>query len=116
LNASFKAANLLLDRGIVLRRVDKAGEGLQPGDFVVPSATAGVLTDVARMTGVSFAALKAGGLEGTHELKRLRAGMYQRYWGGNIDEGWTRFLLERFSFPYATLMDAEIKKGDLNGK
>ncbi len=42
--------------------------------------------------------------------------MYQRYWGGNIDEGWTRLLLEQFGFPYTTLMDAEIKKGKLNEK
>jgi hypothetical protein len=39
--------------------------------------------------------------------------MYQRYWGGNMDEGWTRFLLEQFDFPYTTVMDEEIKKGDL---
>lgn len=42
--------------------------------------------------------------------------MYQRYSGGNIDEGWTRWLIEDFKFPYATVMDAEIKKGDLNAK
>ncbi len=42
--------------------------------------------------------------------------MYQRYWGGNMDEGWTRLLLEQFGFPYTTLMDAEIKKGGLNDK
>jgi hypothetical protein len=40
--------------------------------------------------------------------------MYQRYYGGNMDEGWTRWLLEDFSFPYTTLMDAEIRAGNLN--
>lgn len=39
--------------------------------------------------------------------------MYQRYYGGNMDEGWTRLLLEKFSFPYTSLMSEEIKKGDL---
>ncbi|MGH9657198.1 MAG: peptidase M14 family protein, partial [Bryobacteraceae bacterium] len=39
-----------------------------------------------------------------------------RYRGGNMDEGWTRLLLEQFSFPYTTIMDAEIKKGDLGEK
>jgi hypothetical protein len=33
-----------------------------------------------------------------------------------MDEGWTRFLLEMFAFPYTSLMDAEIKKGNLNAK
>jgi hypothetical protein len=49
-------------------------------------------------------------------MKRLRVGMYQRYGGGNMDEGWTRFVLEQFSFPYTSVMDAEIKKGNLNDK
>jgi len=33
-----------------------------------------------------------------------------------MDEGWTRFLLEKFAFPYTSLKDAEIKKGNLNEK
>ena len=40
--------------------------------------------------------------------------MYQRYWGGNMDEGWTRLVLEQYGFPYQTLRDAEIKAGNLN--
>ena len=31
-----------------------------------------------------------------------------------MDEGWTRLMLEMFSFPYDTLMDARITQGDLN--
>ena len=40
--------------------------------------------------------------------------MYQRYGGGNMDEGWSRLMFEQFNIPVKTLMDAEIKKGDLN--
>jgi len=46
-------------------------------------------------------------------VKMLRVGMYQRYWGGNADEGWTRFLLEQYRFRYKTLMDKDIKRGRL---
>jgi hypothetical protein len=49
-------------------------------------------------------------------VKKPRIGMYQRYYGGNMDEGWTRFLLEMFAFPYTSLMDAEIKKGNLKAR
>jgi hypothetical protein len=42
--------------------------------------------------------------------------MYDRYYGGNMDQGWTSFLLETFGFPYATLKDAEIKAGGLEAK
>jgi hypothetical protein len=34
--------------------------------------------------------------------------MYKRYFGGNMDEGWTRWLLEQFEFPYKTLTDDDI--------
>jgi hypothetical protein len=49
-------------------------------------------------------------------MKRQRVGMYQRYGGGNMDEGWTRFVLEQFSFPYTSVFDPEIKAGNLNAK
>jgi hypothetical protein len=114
LNESFKAANLLLDKGVVIRRIDKEADGLRPGDFVVASGPEAVLADVARQTGVDLAPLRTEVKQVSHEVKRLRIGMYQRYMGGNMDEGWTRFLLEQFSFPYRSLMDAEIKKGGLN--
>jgi hypothetical protein len=116
LNDSFKALNLLFDKGVAVRRIDKADQGLRPGDFVVAPGTETVLSDVASQTGVDFSALKADVKQGSHEVKRLRVGMYQRYGGGNMDEGWTRLVLEQFSFPYTSLMDAEIKKGNLNDK
>ena len=116
LNASFKAVNLLLAKGIAVRRADKTASGLRPGDFILSSGKEAVLKDVAEQTGVDFKALKSKMKKGTHEVKRLRLGMYKRYWGGNMDEGWTRFLLEQFAFPYTSIKDAEIKKGNLIGK
>lgn len=114
LNDSFRAVNMLLDKGVMVRRVDRAAEGLDAGDFVVGAGAD--LASVARQTGVSFTALRQPAGQGTHEVKRLRIGMYQRYWGGNADEGWTRLVLEQFGFSYVTLMDAEIQKGNLNDK
>ncbi|MFB0564425.1 MAG: hypothetical protein ACETWK_01945 [Candidatus Aminicenantaceae bacterium] len=108
--------NLLLDKGIAVRRVDKAVSGLSPGDFIVFSGKEAFLKDVAEQTGVDFKSLKSEMKKDTHKVKRQRIGMYQRYWGGNMDEGWTRFLLEKFSFPYTSLKDIEIKKGDLDEK
>jgi len=110
-NASFKAVNLLLDRGIDVRRVDRATDGLNPGDFIVSRADG--LEDVAEATGTDFKPLSREPRSGIHDVERRRVGMYQRYRGGNIDEGWTRFLLEQFAFPYTSLMDAEIKAGNL---
>lgn len=113
LNASFKAVNLLLKAGIKVSRVDKSSQGLRPGDFIVSRGSADVLKDVAEKTGVDFMALQKEPTLGTHEVKKMSIGMYQRYWGGNMDEGWTRLLLEKFAFPYTSLKDNEIKKGAL---
>jgi len=47
------------------------------------------------------------------KLTRLRAprvGLYQP-WTASMDEGWTRWLLEQYEFPYTTLHNADIKAG-----
>ncbi len=51
-----------------------------------------------------------------HRVKPLKVGMYQRYWGGNMDEGWSRLVLENFGFPYVTLKDGDFKNTGDAGK
>jgi hypothetical protein len=116
LNASFKAVNLLLEKKIQVKRIEKEGSDLRRGDFIVSGGSKNILEEIAAKTGVDFKALNPMADTGAHEVKRLRLGMYQRYYGGNMDEGWTRLVLETFGFPYATLMDAEIKKGNLRDR
>ncbi len=112
-NRAFAALNLLFDKGIEVWRVDAATHGLNPGDFVVPGGSDADIAEIAGQTGVDFKPLDNDVTDMSHELDRLRIGMYQRYYGGNMDEGWTRWLLEDFGFPYTTLMDADITAGDL---
>ena len=115
LNDSFKAVNLLLDRNVNVRRVDRASGDFQPGDFIVArNAPADLVATIAGETGVSFNAANSDASGVSHRLTRQRIGLFQRYRGGNMDEGWTRLMLEMFSFPYDTLMDARIRQGDLN--
>jgi hypothetical protein len=113
LNDSFKAVNLLLDRGVAVRRVNRAAAGARPGDFIVTAGADAAIQEIAKRTGVDFNSLTSDIAQSSHELKRLRIGMYQRYYGGNMDEGWTRWVLEQWGFPYKSLMDAEIKAGNL---
>jgi hypothetical protein len=47
LNDSFRAMNLLIDKGVAVRRVDKGVEGLRPGDFVITSAPEPVVSSIA---------------------------------------------------------------------
>jgi hypothetical protein len=113
LNAAFKAVNLLWNEGVPVERADRAAADVQPGDFIVrPGAPEAVVTRIAEATGVSFTALDSD--PPTRPARRLRIGMYHRYLGGNMDEGWTRWLLEDFEFAYTSLLDAEILAGNLS--
>jgi hypothetical protein len=115
LNDSFRAVNQLLAEAIEVRRIDEASPGLRPGDFVVPGGNQATLERVSAATGVDFSAL-ATDATADHEVEQMRTAMYKGYWGGNMDEGWTRLTLESFDFPYTSVRDAEIKAGDLNKK
>lgn len=113
-NAAFKAINLLWNEGASVSRVDRAGVGLQAGDFVVSADTDdAILREVAIRSGVDFRGLREDPAAVIRPVERLRVAMYQRYLGGNMDEGWTRWLLEDFEFPYTSLMDPELLKGNL---
>lgn len=115
-NDSFKALNLLWKNKVAVRRVTKAGNDLQVGDFVVPPLSDNVSNLIAKQTGVNFRALEADATNQSQPVSQQRIALFQRYLGGNMDEGWTRLLLEKFEFPYTTLMDKELKAGELNKK
>jgi hypothetical protein len=111
LNDSHRAVHLLLEKGVAVRRVAQ-GPGLTPGDFIISGGTTAVLADVAKQTGVDFTTA-SGVPQGAYEVRKPRIAMFQRYRGGNMDEGWTRLMFEQFNVPFKTIMDAEIKKGGL---
>jgi hypothetical protein len=49
-------------------------------------------------------------------LKTPRIGMYSPWTGGNMDEGWTRWVLEQYDFAHTTLHNAEMRAGKLRDK
>ena len=51
----------------------------------------------------------------TLRLRAPRLGLYQS-WTSNMDEGWTRWVLEQYEFPYTTLHNADIKAARLKEK
>jgi len=46
------------------------------------------------------------------QIARPRIGLY-RPWTANMDEGWTRWVLERYDFDFASLRDADVRAGSL---
>jgi hypothetical protein len=47
--------------------------------------------------------------------KPARVGLWDRY-GGSMPSGWTRYLLERFEFPFEVVFVPTLDRGDLNQK
>lgn len=120
-NDAFTAVNRLAKAGTTVLRAAsavevEAGARWPPGAFVVPVET-GVrerLVTALRGLAVSVAAVATvppGGVA----LKPPRVAVYHA-WGGNMDEGWTRWVLEQFEFPYTRLLDADVRAGDLRAR
>jgi hypothetical protein len=115
LNDSHEAVNRLFTTGASVRRAWRDGEGFRQGDFVVSvDANIAVVRQIAEETGVDFQALEVDATASTYPLARQRVGLFQRHYGGNMDEGWTRWLLEDFEFAYSTVDDDEVLRGDLH--
>jgi hypothetical protein len=114
LNDAFEAVNRLFAAGASVRRASGAGDGFRPGDFLVgPVVDAASVAEIVEETGVDFMPLNSDPTASSYPLTPQRIGMYKRYLGGNMDEGWTRWLLEDFAFPYTSIMDADILAGNL---
>ena len=48
-------------------------------------------------------------------IERARVAIYKA-WVDNIDEGWTRWLLERYEFPHTTVTNADVRRGGLRAQ
>ncbi len=94
---------------VTLERVKKVGP--QPG-FVADTAVVTLSPALADELGLVFGGWSGDPAE--HQLlRRSRVGVY-RGQSPIIDEGWTRWVLEEFEFPYKQLSSKRIQQGDLN--
>ncbi|WP_396626066.1 M14 family metallopeptidase [Luteitalea sp.] len=115
LNDSYRAVFLLLAKGVGVRRVNAGTTDgrIRAGDFLVPP---GDVAAIARQAGVDFVAATNPVPANMTALKAPRIGLFQRYRGGNMDEGWTRLLFEQFDVPFTSVRDADLKAGGLQAK
>ena len=121
-NDSYTLINALLLSGYrILRIRDESIVGgcvYPPGSFYIPYQK-GLVDELKALSEKYHVPIKE--LDGElktecEELKMLRIGIYQRYYGGNMDEGWTRWLLEQYNFPYKIIKDKDIQEGNLMEK
>ena len=121
-NDGFIALNRLLAAGAEvywLERPVKAERRTWPaGTFYIRNtspAIAQVVGQAARELGLSFQATgsRPGGQH--TRLKPARVALWDRY-GGSMESGWTRWLLEQFEFPFRVVFPRELDAGDLNSR
>jgi Zinc carboxypeptidase len=111
-NSSLYALFSLLSQGVKTYRL--TGEGYSPGTIYLP-AQAGLnakLEAAATRFGVNFKAAPSTIQGSALEVKTPRVGLYKS-WVAALDEGWTRFVLDSNGVPYKSIVDADIRKGNL---
>lgn len=118
LNEAYHVVNQLLGNDAEICRLTteiEVGSVVLPvGSFLINGIERRELNALARTSGVSFFGVNHSLGSEMGSLKSRRIGLYNRYWGGNMDEGWTRLTLEQFGFSYQILRDDRIVAGDLN--
>ena len=119
-NASFLAVNRLLDGGAKVHYSDGSfkvrSAEFGKGAIVVESSgkeTDSAVNSLAKELGVSFTKLSKKPSGKLVAAKPFKVGLYKS-WVSNMDEGWTRWLLENYEFSMDTLHDADIRGGQLN--
>ncbi len=111
-NNAFIAMNRLLAAGA---RVSWAQDPLEVNDqhyesgaIVVTGVERSRMDSLARELALDVEATPARPTDRLLELRPPRIAVYEP-WGGNMDAGWTRWLLEQYEFPFVHARNADIK-------
>jgi hypothetical protein len=80
--------------------------------FIIETAAPTEIERLARELGLTFTAVDAvpGGAK---PIRAPRIGVYRSH-RANMDEGWTRWMLEQYEFQYLTLRNEDFRSGDLS--
>jgi hypothetical protein len=120
LNAAYAIASGILAQGGAVSRALQAikigQRTFAPGAFVVKNEDRlqSTITGLLQKWHVTPAALGQPQAVKTGALKKVRIGLYQSY-QSNMDEGWTRFVLDDLNIPYVTLHNQDIKDAKATG-
>ncbi len=120
-DSAVTALNRLLAQGKKVwwlkQPVAEAGAESGPGDLYIPPGelTPEALGQLSREVRVPVRPLAAAPSGPAFRVKPVRVGLYKP-WVASMDEGWTRFLLERYGFNFQNLDNAQMKSGSYKGK
>ena len=126
-SVSVRAINALLDAGFRVARVParfepRPGTALPPGTWIVDSprqTRSAAALEAALRSQTAALGVAAWGLHSpvtnARAVSRPRVGVYKSY-VANIDEGWTRWVLEQYGFPYTSILNADVRAGGLRAR
>ena len=115
-NDGFTAANRLWASGARIRRARTAFSAagtarFGAGTWVVEGVSAQRMREIAEPLGLtvqSIGSVPSAASAGTAKAAAPRIALYQP-WGSNMDEGWTRWVLEHYGFEYTTLHPQDLR-------
>ena len=120
-NAGAIAANRLVAGGQSISwttsTLDVGGYQYAPGSIVVPfsSRSKAIVEQIAKELGLRVDGRKGKPPADARPIGNARIAVYKP-WMANIDEGWTRLVLNQYEFRYQSISDADIHAGNLRSK
>lgn len=114
-NASFAAVNLALSQGARLGIAQEpvtTVNGQETGAFVLTGISRAAMEKIASQLGVDVVAQARPKAAAT---RLARIGLY-RQWGSNIDEGWTRWLLEQYHYAPESVYNKDVQAAGLKSR
>jgi hypothetical protein len=118
-NDDLVALNRLAEKGYRIfwssEQFEDDGNTYPPGTMIIQNKN-GLLSDLQSIVEdlcVRFEGIKIRPNIKTYELKKVRLGLYKS-WTASMDEGWTRWVLEQYEFPFKSVYDKDIRRGNLN--
>jgi len=115
-NASVIATNKILKAGGTAHKSMtefKAGKKTFPAGSYIVSGDKELMESLADEFGLEFTGLSAKPEVQLKKIHLPKVGLYKS-WVANMDEGWTRFIMDEYEFDMDTLHDADIKTKDLS--
>ncbi len=118
--AGYVLDHRIVDSFVALNRLLAAKEEaywLPDGSWYVPArpSTRAVLDKIAVELGVGATATAEKPAAGARKLRSPRVGLWDQY-GGSMDSGWARWILEQYQFSFEKVFAPTLDAGNLNAK
>ncbi len=120
-NDDVVALNRLLKEGFKIfwaRQAFKEGDRAFPEGTMIAAQRSGLkeaLNRIIKKESVHFQPIETKPDILFLRINPVRLGLYKS-WTASMDEGWTRWVLEQYAFPYTSVFDSDIREGNLAEK